>query len=89
MVSLLRSFFTPRYKHFGKSIISALSSKALSEEELSILHERMYDNFVEEIDGVDNGIDPYSGEANYAVTTTISKRVKRLLISWNEEHSVR
>ena len=88
-MSLLRSFFTPRYKHFGKSIIRALSSKALSEEELSILHERMYDNFVEEIDGVDNGIDPYSGEANYAVTTTISKRVKRLLISWNEEHSVR
>ena len=52
-------------------------------------HTRVYDNFVEEIDGVDNGIDPSTGEANYAVTTTLSKRVKRLLIAWNEEYSVR
>ena len=35
------------------------------------------------------GIDPSTGEANYAVTTTLSKRVKRLLIAWNEEYSVR
>lgn len=48
----------------------------------------MYDNFVEEVDGVDNGIDPSSGVSNYAVSTSLSKRVKRLAISWNEEYSV-
>lgn len=77
------------FKHFGKDILAQLSPRPLSDEELSVLHTRVYDNFVEEIDGVDNGIDPSTGEANYAVTTTLSKRVKRLLIAWNEEYSVR
>lgn len=48
----------------------------------------MYDGFVEEIDGVDNGVDAYTGERNYAVSTTVSKRVSRLYPAWNEPYSV-
>ena len=48
----------------------------------------MYDNFVEEIDGVDNGIDPFCGERNYSVTTGLSSRIKRLSIPWNQQSSV-
>ena len=48
---------------------------------------KMYDNFIEEIDGVDNGVDAGIGAKNYKVTTTISQRVSRLLPDWNEEAS--
>jgi len=48
----------------------------------------MYDSFVEEVDGVDNGIDPFTGDSNYEVTTTLSSRVKRLSVPWTEEWTV-
>ena len=53
-----------------------------------MLHKKLYDSFVEEVDGVDNGIDPSMGEANYEVTTTLSSRVKRLAVPWTEEWTV-
>uniref|UniRef100_A0A8C6ZLD8 MYG1 protein n=1 Tax=Nothoprocta perdicaria TaxID=30464 RepID=A0A8C6ZLD8_NOTPE len=45
---------------------------------------QLYENFVEEIDAVDNGIAQRDGEARYAVTTTLSARVGRLNPRWND-----
>ena len=75
------------YKHFGRDIIRALCPHPLSDTELQVVYRRMYDNFVEEIDGVDNGIDPFCGERNYSVTTGLSSRIKRLSIPWNRHQS--
>ncbi|KAK8806884.1 hypothetical protein WA588_005683, partial [Blastocystis sp. NMH] len=75
------------YKHFGRDIIRALCPHPLSDTELQVVYRRMYDNFVEEIDGVDNGIDPFCGERNYSVTTGLSSRIKRLSIPWNQQSS--
>ena len=47
----------------------------------------MYDAFIEEIDGVDNGVDAATGEKNYKVTTTVSSRISRLRPAWNEEYT--
>lgn len=44
----------------------------------------MYENFVEEVDAVDNGIAQWDGEPRYALTTTLSARVARLNPVWNQ-----
>lgn len=44
----------------------------------------MYENFVEEVDAVDNGISQWEeGEPRYVLTTTLSARVARLNPAWN------
>ena len=54
---------------------------------MEYVYHKVYDHFVEEIDGTDNGVNCCNGEWNYKVTTTISSRVARLGISWREEWS--
>lgn len=45
----------------------------------------MYENFVEEVDAVDNGISQWEeGKPRYALTTTLSARVARLNPTWNQ-----
>ncbi len=47
----------------------------------------MYENFVEEIDAVDNGVNVSDGPLRYKISSTISHRVKRLAPEWNEPSS--
>lgn len=46
---------------------------------------QLYENFVEEVDAVDNGISQYDGEARYTVSTTLSARVAHLNPRWNSK----
>ena len=39
----------------------------LSDETVSVLYERVYTNFIEHIDGIDNGIEAYEGAKRYKV----------------------
>lgn len=45
----------------------------------------MYENFVEEVDAVDNGISQCDGEPRYSVSTTLSARVGHLNPCWNSK----
>ena len=45
----------------------------------------MYGSLIEEIDGIDNGINAFDGDQRYSITTTVSHRVGRLNPKWNEE----
>ncbi|NXX67468.1 MYG1 protein, partial [Spizella passerina] len=45
---------------------------------------QLYENFVEEIDAMDNGIAPAAGEPRYALSTTLSARVGHLNPRWND-----
>ncbi|KAI7795556.1 putative UPF0160 protein MYG1 [Triplophysa rosa] len=47
---------------------------------------QMYENFVEEVDAVDNGISQCDGEARYSITTTLSARVGHLNPHWNSKN---
>ena len=42
---------------------------------VELLHLKMYDGFMEAIDGIDNGIEQYDGERKYLSNTNLSARV--------------
>ena len=46
---------------------------------------QLYENFVEEVDAVDNGISQCDGEARYAISTMLSARVGHLNPRWNSK----
>lgn len=46
---------------------------------------QLYENFVEEVDAVDNGISQCDGEVRYAVSSTLSARVAHLNPRWNSK----
>jgi len=76
------------YKHYGKQIIGqAIQSD--DEEKLEILYQKLYDNFVEALDGIDNGIQQYESDkpARYSSRTDLSSRVAQLNPGWNQPSS--
>ena len=75
------------YMHHGKSIIQQLASKPLDDKILSVVYKKMYQGFIEHIDGIDNGVELSTGELNYQITTNLSSRVAYLNPNWNESNS--
>lgn len=77
------------YKHFGRRIIqTVLQSAGHTEEPLvDVCYQKIYDSFIQHIDGIDNGIEVGSGELKYEVSTTLSSRVGRLNPAWNDDQS--
>ena len=83
------------YVHFGEEIINHLVNdqnpsvkiKFESEEErkhlVNILYDKLYENFVREIDAIDNGID-IADERRYEINTNLSARVGGLNPMWND-----
>ena len=47
------------YFHFGHNVIAELTSRSADDPVVKMLFDKMYANFVEEVDGIDNGIDPH------------------------------
>jgi uncharacterized UPF0160 family protein len=77
-------------RHFGREIIEVLAAPTqLDTETLDALYKKTYKNFIEHIDGIDNGVQVFSGEGslNYQVSTTLSARVGYLNPGWNEDQS--
>lgn len=61
----------------------------LDDDTLDLLHKKVYKNFIEHIDGIDNGVDISStgGPLNYTITTSLSNRVGYLNAGWNDDQS--
>lgn len=72
------------YLHFGKQLMQELC-KTKDESTITILYNKMYESFVEEVDAVDNGISQCDGEHRYRVTTQLGSRVAGLNPAWNSE----
>lgn len=77
------------YKHFGQEVIkNILQSREIkySEDDLECIYLKVYDSFVEAVDGVDNGISQFdtSNPPNYESSSDLSSRVGRLNAAWNE-----
>ncbi|CED82380.1 Predicted metal-binding protein [Phaffia rhodozyma] len=75
------------YKHFGKDILSQVTSVPVSDPSIQTLHLKLYEAFIEAIDGIDNGVSQYvtSEPARYRSSTDLSSRVGGLNPRWNEK----
>eukprot|EP00188_Purpureofilum_apyrenoidigerum_P003067 Plantae.Rhodophyta-Purpureofilum_apyrenoidigerum.ctg31194.p1 GENE.Plantae.Rhodophyta-Purpureofilum_apyrenoidigerum.ctg31194~~Plantae.Rhodophyta-Purpureofilum_apyrenoidigerum.ctg31194.p1 ORF type:complete len:374 (-),score=58.10 Plantae.Rhodophyta-Purpureofilum_apyrenoidigerum.ctg31194:65-1066(-) len=73
------------YKHFGRDVIGAILEGKPSAEELDMVYTQVYKSFIEEVDGIDNGINQFASDQlpRYELNTTLSKRVSRLNPPWN------
>ena len=87
------------YKHFGREVLSVLVKKDGNgngngsgvEEDLELLldklYKKVYVDFMEHIDGIDNGITVAEGELRYKVDTHLPGRVATHNPAWNEDSS--
>eukprot|EP00441_Pelagodinium_beii_P038009 CAMPEP_0197641934 /NCGR_PEP_ID=MMETSP1338-20131121/15738_1 /TAXON_ID=43686 ORGANISM="Pelagodinium beii, Strain RCC1491" /NCGR_SAMPLE_ID=MMETSP1338 /ASSEMBLY_ACC=CAM_ASM_000754 /LENGTH=358 /DNA_ID=CAMNT_0043214985 /DNA_START=47 /DNA_END=1123 /DNA_ORIENTATION=+ len=71
------------YKHYGREIISQLSGTGAADTEA--LWSELYDQFMEGIDAIDNGIEISDGARRYKESSDLSSRVHRLNPRWNEK----
>ena len=51
------------YLHFGHNILLQEIGEGVDEKAIGVLYDKIYENFIEEIDAIDNGINQYDGEA--------------------------
>lgn len=72
------------YLHFGHRLLAQLLGTSEEDSMVGTLYDKLYENFVEEVDAVDNGISQWEGQPRYALTTTLSARVARLNPTWNQ-----
>lgn len=68
---------------FVRSDIIGRMTKKEYDDLLEDLYHRVYKNFMEHIDAIDNGVSVCDGEAKYRITSTLSNRVGRLNSNWN------
>ncbi|KAF9270254.1 metal-dependent protein hydrolase [Marasmius fiardii PR-910] len=74
------------FKHFGKEIISNVIQVNIEHENVHTLWLKMYKEFIEAIDAVDNGISQYPSDLKprYTNRTDLSSRVAALNPPWNQ-----
>ncbi|KIJ68421.1 hypothetical protein HYDPIDRAFT_24703 [Hydnomerulius pinastri MD-312] len=74
------------YKHFGKEIIASQTGVEPDNAKVDILWLKLYKEFIEAIDAIDNGISQYSSQdqPKYRNRTDLSSRVGWLNPPWNE-----
>ncbi|PKI85545.1 hypothetical protein MVES1_000101 [Malassezia vespertilionis] len=75
------------WKHFGEHILAAHLNLGLDNGLVRLFFKKMYDDFVEAIDAIDNGISLYpevAGPPRYRSRTDLSSRVGHMNPRWNE-----
>lgn len=73
------------YKHYGREVIAdILQQDGLPEEVLELFYQKMYESFIEAVDGIDNGVNQYDSEPHYQSSTNLGSRVKGLNPWWNQ-----
>ena len=74
------------YKHFGKEVIQNICKNEyeidLNEEEIDLVHEKLYKSFILEIDAIDNGVNQ-GQDLTYAIGTDLASRVNCFNSPWN------
>lgn len=75
------------YVYYGKQVLNSLLAQFTVDVDprlVEILYDKMYENFVREIDGIDNGIEIAKAKA-YSINTNLSARVGHLNPDWNSK----
>ncbi|XP_044739894.1 MYG1 protein-like [Chrysoperla carnea] len=77
------------YAHFGKEIISQiLSNSKLTKGDFKLVYLHVYEDIVEELDGIDNGIKQCKAGTVFRIHTNVSNRVDKLNPYWNSSTAV-
>ena len=73
-------------RHFGKEIIASRVHAKLEEEKVQTLWLKLYKEYIEAIDAIDNGVNLYDTDQQpkYRIRTDVSSRVGFLNPAWNE-----
>ena len=78
------------YKYYGKEVLKKILadvfgevSKTFSEGDLEKIYQKLYKNFIQEIDAKDNGVNVCKGEERYYINTHLGCRVGRFNKAWN------
>ncbi|TFK41131.1 metal-dependent protein hydrolase [Crucibulum laeve] len=74
------------YKHFGKEVISNTINIPINDPKVETLWLKMYREFIEALDAIDNGIAQYPNDIKpkYCNRTDLSSRVGYLNPAWNQ-----
>jgi len=72
------------YAHYGEEVLAQILEKKKDDEAIQQLYDKVYENFIEEIDAVDNGISQNDYPKRYRVSTTLSDRVGFLNPTWRD-----
>ncbi|KAJ6519849.1 metal-dependent protein hydrolase [Mycena sanguinolenta] len=77
------------YKHFGKEVIANKTQLPVDDPKVTTLWLKMYKQFIEAIDAIDNGISQYPSDIKpkYKSSTDLSSRVGGLNPVWNQPSS--
>ena len=73
------------YAYYGKAVINAITGLDKTSPKMDIVYHKMYEKFIEEYDGIDNGVNQYEGEPKYKISSLIGARVGSLNPRWNDE----
>ena len=76
------------YVYYGERVIQEILEKqnvTLSKDDSTKLFKKIYQSFIQEIDGIDNGIPMFDQEPQYSINTHLSSRVHSLNPNWMEE----
>lgn len=65
-------------------MLKKLKNVVLTDKQLTSVFTKIYQSFIEEIDGIDNGVPQFDGEPAYRVHTGLSNRVKNFNPGWME-----
>lgn len=75
------------YTYYGEEVIRQVVADAghgtISDECLRNVYLKVYEYFIQEIDGIDNGVPQHPDEPLYRITTNLSSRVGNFNSVWN------
>ncbi|XP_065183012.1 MYG1 exonuclease-like [Sycon ciliatum] len=72
------------YFHFGRRVLAQVLNVPEDNPALPVMFLKVYENFMEEVDACDNGINAVDGIPKFHVSTNLGSRVGYLNPSWNE-----
>ncbi|KAF7291685.1 hypothetical protein HMN09_01259800 [Mycena chlorophos] len=74
------------YKHFGKEVIASKIQLSIDDPKVTTLWLKLYKQFIEAIDAIDNGISQYNTDVSprYKSSTDLGSRVASLNPWWNQ-----
>jgi uncharacterized UPF0160 family protein len=79
------------YRHYGREVIQNIYP-TLSEKEMDLVYNKMYNSFMEAIDAIDTGVEPLPKgcdvELQYRDNTGLSSRVGKLNPRWNDDSDI-